>query len=174
MKLAIILIILSLVSSATLCSSYNNEYYELQITVNVQEILPLQYSPFPPTVNFELKNLGDKPFNGVLSLHVDLEKASFSYSDAEFRISNLQKNDVYKNSSSYGTYSEGFIWFTFNIESNDLSNIRLYHDSKLEAEGFRVSFQTSVYLLPAMVWIGIMAGIVVPIIIAILWKKRSS
>jgi len=51
--------------------------------------------------------------------------------------------------------------------------IRLYHDSKLEAQGFRVSFQTSVYLLPAMVWIGIMAGIVVPIIIAILWKKKK-
>jgi len=150
-SLAILLIILSLVSSATLCSSYNNEYYELQIMVNVQGI-PLQYFPFPQIVNFEIKNLGEKPFNGVLTLHVALEKASFSYSDAEFRISNLQKDAVYKNSSSYGTYSEGFIWFTFNIESNDLSNIRLYSDSSLKDQGFRVSFETSVYLF--QLWFG--------------------
>lgn len=127
------------------CQSIEREY-SLQISTRISYGYRLRVQTFPLTVSFELENVGDETFNGVLVLEAKTDKHSFS--PVEFHISNLTSGSIYKDSTPFRTDDEGTYWFTFKIESDDLSKIKLYQDSELVDQGIRVKTTTSTYLYP--------------------------
>jgi len=149
--------------------AYDEEEYDLQITVRISPIR-IQYVPL--TVNFELKNIGNKTFDGRVTLITTTEEGS--YSPQKFLVANLTKNEIYENRTRYATDDAGRYWFTFEIEASDLSRIKLFTNSKLEDQGIsRVEFKESVYMFPFSLVIAIIAGIVIPLLGLLLYYKRK-
>jgi hypothetical protein len=157
------------------CYSYEEISYSLQLTLNVSCAIPFQ-TVSPAVVSFELRNIGNETFNGILTLEGKTDK-QHSWNPVEFNISNLTKNAVYRNSTPFSTPDEGLYWFTVKIEPNQtLSTIKLYADSQLEDEGFRVSKTSSIFIHSFTNFIAIVGIVVVAtvtIAVAIYSKKKK-
>lgn len=166
-KILIFLIVFLSLSILPPCLSINEIDYELQIKVTIEGI-PLQFAS--QKVNFEIVNLGDKTFSGILTLDVEGEDAS--YVMKEFQISSLQKGKSYANSSSYAIDDEGRYWFTFEIYSNDFGRIRLYLDSTPQDEANRVRHACSKYMFPFYLTVTLVVAIVGSIVIPIVLINR--
>jgi hypothetical protein len=155
--------------------AYGEITYSLQLSLNASCAIPFQ-TVSPAVVSFELKNIGNETFNGILTLEGKTDE-QHSWNPMEFTISNLTKNTIYRNSASFSTPDEGLYWFTVYIEPNQtLSTIKLYLDSQLQDEGFRVSETTSIFVYSFTNFIGIVAiaiGAIVTISVAIYSKRKS-
>jgi hypothetical protein len=138
--------------------------YLLEIRIDVSCPIPFQ-SVNPVSVNVELTNIGNATFNGTLTINGKTEDGS--YSPIEYPILNLTKNSTTSLSNAYRTDDAGTYWFTIEIEPNQsYSNIKLYQDSILQDEGYRVEMTKSVFLHSFTEFIAIIA-IAVSAIVAI-------
>jgi hypothetical protein len=173
--LAICMMFLFFVFLLKPCYSYEEITYSLQLSLNVSCAIPFQ-TVSPAVVSFELKNIGNETFNGILILEGKTDK-QHSWDPIEFNISNLTKNAVYRNSTSFSTPDEGLYWFTVKIEPNQtLSTIKLYVDSQLEEEGFRVGKTSSIFIhsfTNFIAIVGIIIGAIVTIGVAIYSKRKK-
>ena len=163
-----IVILLAFGQSARPGFVYGRIDYSLQVTLIASCGFPfLPYQTVSSViVYFELKNLGNETFDGIITLEARTD-GGHSWKAIEYNVSNLTENEAYANSSSYPTVDEGLYYFTLNIEpSNALSNIKLYQDSNLLSEGFRVSTSASFFFHSFSEFIAIVA-IVVGAIVAI-------
>jgi hypothetical protein len=138
--------------------------YQLRLSISISPfLLPVQHLPI--TVSFEIKNIGNKTFNGKATLDVKTEK--HFYTTNTFMIVNLTKDAVYKNSSSYTTDDEGRYWATVTMESNDSTRIYLYVGSTLIDKATRLEYTDSIYLygialiIPAIVGLVTIIGVIV-------------
>jgi len=146
--------------------AYEQTTYSLQVTLNASYGFP--YLAFqtvsPAVVSFELKNMGNETFDGVLTLEAKTDKGH-TWNALKYTVSNLTQNAVYTNSTSYSTVDEGLYYFTLNIEPNNtLSDIKLYQDSNFLSEGFRVSTSTSIFLHSFSEFIAIVAIVVAAVV----------
>jgi len=144
--LGIIAIVLAFGIIAKPSYAYEQTTYSLQVTLNASSGLPLLafQTVSSAVASFELKNIGNETFDGVLTLEAKTDKGH-SWNALNWAVSNLTKNAVYTNSTSYASVDEGLYYFTLKVEPNNtLSRIKLYQDSNLLSEGFRVSTNASI------------------------------
>jgi hypothetical protein len=138
--------------------------------------IPVQSFPFcPVVVTVEVRNIGNGTFNGTLT--ADLKTNYHSYKQVEYSVLNMTKDSVQSFSSSFSTDDPDRYYATIDIEPNNTSsNVRLYQESKLVDEGFRVSTEDSIYLYPLglfLAFLGIAVTAVVGIAGIIYAKKRK-
>ena len=148
------------------CQAIEQTEYSLQIKITVSCIIPVQSFPFSPVVvTVEVRNIGNETFNGTLT--IDLKTNYHSYNQMEHSILNLTKDAVQSFSSSFSTDDPDRYYATIGIEPNQTSsNIKLYQESELVDEGFRVSAKDSIYLYPLGLFLALL-GIVVTAIVGI-------
>jgi len=164
MAFSVSLVCILMISMVNQCQALDQTEYSLRIKVSVSCPIPFQ-TVSSANVNVELTNIGNATFNGTLTISGKTEDGS--YSPKEYPILNLTKNSTTVFFSSYRTDDVGTYWFTVQIEPNQsLSNIKLYQDSILKSEGYRVSVTESIFLHSFTEFIAIIA-IVVSAIVAI-------
>jgi hypothetical protein len=148
------------------CQALEQTEYSLKIKISVSSPIPFQ-TVSPINVNVELTNIGNMTLNGTLTISGRTEDGS--YLPIAYPISNLTKNLTTSFFSAFRTDDIGTYWFTVKIEQNQtFSNIKLYQDSILKAEGYRVETTESIFIHSFTEFIMIIAGIIVPIVLAIL------
>jgi hypothetical protein len=158
--------------------AYEQTTYSLQVTLNAScgfPFLPFQ-TVSSAVVSFELKNIGNETFDGVLTLEAKTDKGH-PWNALKYTVSNLTKNAVYTNSTSYASVDAGLYYFTLKVEPNNtLSDIKLYQDSNLLSEGFRVSTNTSIFFHSFSEFIAIVAivvGAIVAIAVGVYTAKKK-
>lgn len=148
------------------------EEYSLQTKITISCFPPYQ-SVSPIVVNVELTNMGNETFNGTLTIQGRTKDSS--YTSHEYPISNLTKDVVLAYAYRVSTDYAGRYWFTIKIEEEHLSTIKLYRDSTLIDEGFRVETTPSIFLRSFTEFIailGIVVSAIVAIAVAIYMKKK--
>jgi hypothetical protein len=174
--IAFLLILLASGLSPKPSFGYGETTYSLQVTLNASPSISfLNYQSIVPIdVSFQLKNIGNRTFNGTVTLEASTNK--HTYDTLQFSVTNLMVNETYKNSTSYSTTDEGNYYFTLRIVSNDYSTINLYQDSSLRNEGVRVSTSTSAFFHSFTEFIAIMAiavGAIVAIAVGVYQVKKK-
>ena len=151
----------------------DEEDYSLQIKITTSCLLRFQ-SISPIDVKVELTNIGNKTFNGTLSIEGETREGLY-WPPLEYPISNLTKDAVQGYTRSFGSYDAGIYWFTIKIVEERSSTIKLYRDSKLVDEGWQVEAKTSISLRSFGEFIAILAivvGAIVAIAVAVYKKKK--
>jgi len=174
--LCVILVFLLSISVAVSPSqALEQTEYSLQIKITVSCLIPYQ-TVFPINVDVELSNIGNATFNGTLKISGKTEDGGY-FAPTEYPISNLTKNAVNHFSASFRADDVGTYWFTVEIEANQsLSTIKLYQNSILKDEGFRVKTTESIFIhsfTEFIMIIGIVITIVLAVIGFIVQRKRK-
>ena len=149
------------------CHGQERTEYSLKIKVDISSLIPYQ-TVSPINVNVELSNIGNTTFEGTLWIIRTTEDNL--YSVADFPISNLTKSSTKSYSATFRTDKIGTHSFDIRIEPNQtLSNpyIKLYQDSILKNEGYRVSVTDSIFIHSFTEFLTIV-GIVVTIVLFVL------
>ena len=151
----------------------NGEEHQLRISITIKSNLLFPIQTIPIRVSFNLENIGNTTFNGKVTLEIRTEKST--YNPITFPITNLTKNEVYKNSSSFATDDAGRYWATLKIEADDFTRIALYSDSELVDNAFEVQTKKSIYLYELyLVIIGLgVVGTFVSVLVALIYRRRE-
>jgi hypothetical protein len=146
--------------------------YSLEIKITISCFPPFQ-SVSSIHAKIELTNMGNKTFNGTLTIEGKTEDGQ--YPPIDYPISNLTKEAVQVYENSYRTDDVGTYWFTVKIEGDNFSTVKLYRDSTLVDEGFQVEATSSIFLhsfAEFLTIIGIIVAAIVSIAVAVYIKKK--
>ena len=167
--MSLLLSILAFNSLILSSQAYEKQEHQLRVSTSIRSNLLFPIQTFPITVSFKIENIGNSTFDGKVTL--ELKTKEGYYSPKEFQVTDLGKDEVYKNSCSYATDHEGRYWATLEIEASDLSRIALYSRSILEQNASRVKYTDSIYLYSLGISVAIFVALVTVVSVMIAYLK---